>query len=286
MWITKKSMISPKVLGSKIKSLREDASMNQEELAAKVGISRVAISQIEQGNRGIEFLELAKIAEAFNLKTDYFLMDENLPEGVYVSENAQYDFIPEKLKSTILYILEKCAGKPNIGETVLYKLLYFIDFDHFEVYGRPVTGLEYINLQYGPVPAAGKYTMVIESMKANQELKIISQDYYGMKIKRYINLVEYTIDSLTAQEIKIIDDVINSMSDWSARKIEDYVHGDAPWRLTEDKEVIPYHLAMERQTPYTKNYDDVRQFRVTSAQDVLKEIGRISKEDYDYYEKL
>jgi len=30
-----------------------------------------------------------------------------------------------KFKNVLLYILERCAGKPNVGETVLNKLLYF-----------------------------------------------------------------------------------------------------------------------------------------------------------------
>ena len=33
-------------------------------------------------------------------------------------------------------MIEKCGGKPNLGETVLYKLLYFIDFDNFEITGN------------------------------------------------------------------------------------------------------------------------------------------------------
>ena len=48
------------------------------------------------------------------------------------------NFDPKKLKNVILYILEKCAGKPNVGETVLYKLLYFIDFDNFEINNQGV----------------------------------------------------------------------------------------------------------------------------------------------------
>ena len=36
----------------------------------------------------------------------------------------------KKFENVLLYILEKCAGKPNVGETVLYKLLYFSDFNY------------------------------------------------------------------------------------------------------------------------------------------------------------
>ena len=33
----------------------------------------------------------------------------------------------EKFISTFLYVLSEVGGKPNIGETVLHKLMYFID---------------------------------------------------------------------------------------------------------------------------------------------------------------
>jgi len=280
-------MINKKSLGNKIKLLREEKDLSQDDLAQKIGLSRVAISQIEQGNRSVDFLELAKIAEIFKLKTDYFLIEDELPD-IKLSDNKLADnFDPNKLKNIILYILEKCAGKPNVGETVLYKLLYFIDFDSFEINNKSVSGLNYIHLQYGPAPVASQYSPVIEAMKVNKELKIIISDYYGLKIKRYINLINYDIDSLCPKETKVADDVISSLSNMSAAQIEDYSHGDAPWQLTEDKEVIPYFFVFERQTPYAKKEtDDLRYFKATSARDILNQLGPISKEEYDYYENL
>lgn len=281
-------MINKQSLGNKIKVLRESENMSQEDLAQKIGLSRVAISQIEQGNRSVDFLELAKIAGVFKLKTDYFLIEDELP-NVKLTKNEKISstFNSKKLKNVILYILEKCAGKPNVGETVLYKLLYFIDFDNFEVNNKSVTGLGYVHLQYGPAPVASQYLPVIEEMKNNQELRIIIQDYHGLKMKRYINLTGHDIDFLCPQETKVIDDVIGSLSNMSASQIEEYSHGDAPWKLTDDKEIIPYNFVSERQTPYAKrSEDDLRCFKITSAKDVLNQLGSISKTEYDYYENL
>ena len=38
----------------------------------------------------------------------------------------------QKFKEVLIYILNSVGAKPNIGETVIYKLLYFIDFDYYE----------------------------------------------------------------------------------------------------------------------------------------------------------
>ena len=281
-------MINKQSLANKIKALREFERMSQEDLAQKVDLSRVTISQIEQGNRNVDFLELAKIAKVFKLKTDYFLIEDELPDIEPIKNQKNINnFDPIKLKNIILYILEKCAGKPNVGETVLYKLLYFIDFDNFEINNKSISGLDYVHLQYGPVPVAQQYSLVIEEMKSKQELKIIIQNYFGLKIKRYINLVTYNIDSLYSKETKIIDDVIGSLSNMSAFQIEEYSHGDAPWQLTNDKEIIPYNLVSKRQIPYAKrSNEDLRYFKMTGAKDILKQLGPISKIEYDYYENL
>src|SRR3989338_3939873 len=171
-------MISQKKLGGKIKVWREEKNISQEEFAKAVGISRVAVSEIERGNRGVNAIELAKIAGFFNVSTDALLSDDKPSENASLENN--FKFLPIKLKNIILYILEKCGGKPNLGETVLYKLLYFIDFDSFEIPGRPLTGLNYVNRQFGPVPATKEYCGVIEKMQSANQLKIFAKEYYGL----------------------------------------------------------------------------------------------------------
>ena len=61
-----------------------------------------------------------------------------------------------KFKEVLLYVLNKVGSKPNIGETVLYKLLYFIDFDFYEKYEERLIGASYIKNHYGPTPAEFK----------------------------------------------------------------------------------------------------------------------------------
>ncbi len=39
-----------------------------------------------------------------------------------------------------------------MGEPVLYKLLYFADFNYYELYEEHLTGARYRKLPYGPVP--------------------------------------------------------------------------------------------------------------------------------------
>ncbi len=276
-------MISQKKLGERIKNWREERELSQEQFARAIKLSRVAVSEIERGNRGVEAVELMRIANFFDTSADALLNDEKIDKSALAKNKFKFD--PKKLKNVLLYILEKCGGKPNIGETVLYKLLYFIDFDNFEINRQPLTGINYINYQFGPIPDSKEYGVVIKTMIDDGELKIFSQNYYGLVQKRYVALKNYENDIFNSREIKVIDSVINRLSDMGARQIEEYVHEDAPWKLTKEKESIPYSLAFERSAPYARN-DYNKMWQDAAGADVIKRLGPISKEEYDYYSNL
>ncbi len=61
------------IIGSRIKNLRERSGLNQKELALKLQIANSTMSQYESGQRiPSDDLKL-KIAELFNVSTDYLL---------------------------------------------------------------------------------------------------------------------------------------------------------------------------------------------------------------------
>lgn len=277
-------MLNKKQLGQKIKQLRESRDLNQAEMAKKIGLSRVAVSMIESGKRDLEALELAKIAKVFNIPVDFLLRNEESapPKKESRALGKKLEFKKDKLKDIILYILNKCGGKPNIGETVLYKLLYFVDFDNFELHGASISGMRYVKLQYGPVPHASEYSSAVKEMASDGDIKIISQNYHGMPQKRYIALADYDMNSFAPMELKVIDSVISRLSDMNAVQIEDYVHDDVPWKESQEKQIIDYNLAFLR-TPKFSQQDYGFLMQNAAAEDYLKN-NPISQEEYDYYE--
>lgn len=56
----------------------------------------------------------------------------------------------DKLINAILFFAERTQA---LGKIKLFKLLYLLDFEHFRMTGRPVTGMEYRAWKMGPVPA-------------------------------------------------------------------------------------------------------------------------------------
>ncbi len=284
-------MFTQKQLGQKIKKLREEREFSQEKLAKFIGISRAALSELERGNRSIDALELVKMAKVFELSADELLknkkveIEDSIKSKRAVNANKDIKFESEKLRELILYILSKCGGKPNFGETVLYKLLYFIDFDAYESLGRPITGMNYIHQKFGPIPQIKQYKHVVQNMRNNQEIKIFNQDYYGRTQKRYIALKDYKMDGFLIKEKELVDKVLTRLSDMSARQIEEYVHGDAPWNSTKDNEIISYDLVVYRELPYAQ-FDYEQVWQDVAAGDTLKSLGEMSDKEYNYYKNL
>jgi transcriptional regulator with XRE-family HTH domain len=252
-------------LGKKIKELRENNKLSQLKLSERLGISRVSVSQLENGDRKACSKEIVKLAGIFNISTDYLLGLEKEPEVKLEEPIASYAVkqdirisVPSikknKFTEVLLYLLEKTAGKPNIGETVIYKLLYFADCNYYELYEEQMTGATYRKLQYGPVPI--EFTKIVENMEQEKKLRIIKDNYYDYLQKRYIPLVKTDLSKLKASEKDILDKVIEQYSDWSAAKLSEYSHGDMPWKATKSGDIIDYELVFYRTPPYSvRNYE-------------------------------
>jgi uncharacterized phage-associated protein len=160
-----------------------------------------------------------------------------------------------KFMNVFLYMLERCAGKPNIGETVLYKLLYFSDFNYYEIYEEHLTGATYRKLQYGPVPQ--KFDAIIQQMIEKKQIQRVKTTYHGLPQTRYLPLEKADLTLLRASEKEVIDRVIEHMSDWSASAISTYSHNDMPWLASKEGEEISYELVFYREPPFSvRNYGD------------------------------
>lgn len=254
-----------KRLGGRIKELRERTGLSQEKLAEILHISRPAISQIEKGERQVHADELRLLAETFNISTDRLLDLARAPEVVLDLEKlrpAEQEIriaVPQrnlnKFKEVLLYILTKVGSRPNIGETVLYKLLYFIDFDHYEKYEEQLIGATYQKNRYGPTPV--EFQKVIERMVADGELEKVKSSYFQYPQTKYLPLRPPDLTILKASEIRLIDEVLDRLGWMNAGQISEYSHGDVPWLTTEDGGNIPYEAVFYRVKPYSvREYQD------------------------------
>lgn len=247
-------------IGRRIKILREKTGMSQEALAKKMGISRPAVSQIEAGARKIAADELQKLSRIFHVSLDEIFDPPREPE-VHLQKGREGKTpkpqmrisVPQKnlrkFKEVLLYILSKVGSRANIGETVIYKILYFIDFDFYEKYEEQLVGATYQKNRYGPTPI--EFAKIVDQMIADEQIEKVKSKYFDYPQTKYLPLRKPDLTQFKANEIKVIDDVLNRLSDMNAKQISEYSHADIPWLTTEDGEVIEYESVFYRAPPYS-----------------------------------
>ncbi|MDH4220196.1 MAG: DUF4065 domain-containing protein [Candidatus Aminicenantes bacterium] len=248
-------------LGAKIKKIRKSLGLSQERVAKTLGINRVAISQIENGDRKISAEEVAKLSKIFNVPSNILLDLDKEIEVILEKKNlskqkAKQEIrinVPQKnlkkFKEVLLYILKKVGSRPNVGESVLYKFLYFIDFNFYEKYEEQLIGATYIKNNYGPTPK--EFIKIVEDMERKKELVKIDDKYFQYPQRKYLPLREPDLSTLKANEIKMIDEVLEKLSDMNASQISEYSHNDVPWLTTDDGDIIDYESVFYRTAYYS-----------------------------------
>ena len=250
-----------------LRHLREEKDFSQDDLAKQIGVSRPTYVLIEKGERELTVSEAQKLARIFGLSLEDFLeqrapkadapklpakraTEEEPDERISVPQERM-----EKFREILLYILKNVGAKPNVGETVLYKLLYFIDFDFYEKYEEQLMGLKYIKNHHGPSPVG--FTQLVEQMEKDGELMRVKSKYFQFDQKKYIPLKEPDLSMIDAKELQHIDTVLARLSDMNANQIREYSHEDIPWKVQKMGEQLDYEYVFYREAPYsTRSYDN------------------------------
>ena len=161
----------------------------------------------------------------------------------------------EKFKQVFLYILTKVGAYYNVGRTVLYKLLYFIDFDYYELYEEQLMGLEYIKKEHGPIPK--DFLNIVEDMKNNKEVDEVHTKHFDYEMVKYFPCVEPDLSILSGRELEHIDATLNRLAHKSALDISEYSHKDIPWITAKFEHPIDYDAVFYRnEATSVRSYDN------------------------------
>ena len=254
-----------------LKKLRQKNNVSQEFLAEKIGVSRPTYAQIESGARDMSVKEAQKLARFFGLSLEDFLADggglepkvklEKSIKKTKLKKQKQKMRISvpqekvEKFKETLLYILERIGARPNIGEAVVCKLMYFIDFDYYEKFEEQLIGAKYIKNHFGPTPVA--FSEIIAQMEQNGDLTHVVKKYFQHDQKKYLPRRSADLSNFSAQEKELIDWEIERFKDFNATKMRDYSHKDVPWIGANDLQPINYEAVFSRTDEFSvRQYDN------------------------------
>ncbi len=158
----------------------------------------------------------------------------------------------DKLINTVVYFASKTE---YCGKVKLFKLLYFLDFEHFKLTGRSVTGLDYYAWKMGPVP-----TQLYDEIQSPDCDMAAAVEFVEIPVYRGNSTMlkvnpksEFNPNNFTKRELKIMDSLC---SKYSATKAEDMIEAthleNMPWdrvynKENRQRELIPYELSFRSQ---------------------------------------
>ncbi len=248
------------MLGKFILEQRKKHNLTQDFLASKIGVSRPTYMQIENCGRDLTITEAQKLADIFGISFEDFVQEkEESTPVVEIQKSKKKKIIKkeeirinvpqekaEKFEQTFLHILAKIGGKQNIGQTVLYKLLYFIDFDYYEKYEEQLIGAKYIKNMYGPTPVM--FAKIIDKLEKDGKIEKIKSKFYTREQTKYLINPSNTQDvsALSSQELAHIDWEIERLGGMTAVQISALSHLDTPWVVAKEKELLEYEHVFYR----------------------------------------
>src|SRR3972149_10475712 len=124
----------------------------------------------------------------------------------------------KKYKNAILFVAKKIQNG-TLGKLKLMKLLYFLDFDFFEKYGRSVTGDEYLRFEYGPVPRMGE--KILKEMNG-KEIKITRRKIAdGLNDQLHIGaLKDFDINVFTKEELLALEEIADKWKKFTGTEMK------------------------------------------------------------------
>lgn len=166
----------------------------------------------------------------------------------------EYD--ANKLKQLILYVAEQLLEDRHGGATKLNKVLFFADFAHMRMHGRPITGVPYQKLEHGPAPRT--LTSISAELVRDKQATLKREAFLGYKFERFerfVPLVPADLSVFEPDEIDTVNQVIADLAGFTARQVSDLSHEEFGWQMVDYNETIPYATAGLRKAELTPSIE-------------------------------
>lgn len=153
----------------------------------------------------------------------------------------EFELNEEKFKELLLYLATQCEGDRYFGATKVNKQLFFADFLAYANLGRPITGAEYMALEFGPAPR--RLRPLREELIEDGDLSLDRRKYQ----ERIVAHRPPNLKVFTKQELKIINQVIEELRGNDANDVSQLSHRFLGWaaaraegQATGENVTIPY----------------------------------------------
>lgn len=216
--------------------------LSQSDIADAIGVkSRSTVVAIESGDRDLTSEELGRLADYLGVEI----------ADLVAYEIPDYDKYREMLIETLRRYQTYNNEKPGASKTLLAKLIYLADFAWFYNELKPMSGMKYRRLPYGPVP--DQFFRIVDEMvdRGELDLKVIpptaGKKSPAQKLSLSADLFDEPIQYLSQKELSLIDEIVKKRKDDTVDEIVDFTHNQLPWQVTRPNEFIAYELITQEE---------------------------------------
>lgn len=152
----------------------------------------------------------------------------------------------EKLINAIIFFAKHTQ---NLGKVKLWKLLYFLDFQHYRDVGRSVTGLQYFAWSKGPVPVELQNEVDHPAADMQQKLDLTAYEFAKGRALSITAKADFDAGLFSKRELRLLESLATEFRDASADDMIEATHlENQPWdkvfNVQGKKQAnIPYELA-------------------------------------------
>lgn len=150
-----------------------------------------------------------------------------------------------KMKELILHVATASENDENFGAVKLNKILFYADFLSYLKRGVSITGQEYFALDEGPAPR--RLVPIREQMKQKGEIAIKTVNRFGFPQNRIVALREPDYSKLDAEDIAIVNAIIERLRGKTGKEVTNDSHRFAGWIAAfskGEKTTIPYSMVL------------------------------------------
>ncbi|MCG8073714.1 MAG: Panacea domain-containing protein [Candidatus Thiodiazotropha taylori] len=156
----------------------------------------------------------------------------------------------EKLLNIVAFFVQNTR---YCGKTKLFKLIYFLDFEHYSDTGRSVSGLDYYAWPMGPVPVELNDQIESSDPKLTDALEVSQKPLPGGKaMVVFTPKIDFDAKLFTRRELRLMESLAQ---EFNVAKADDMVEAthleNLPWHQVYEVEgrkqqLIPYDLAFRK----------------------------------------
>jgi DNA-binding XRE family transcriptional regulator/uncharacterized phage-associated protein len=223
---------------SRIEQARLAMGYTQEQAARAIGVSRPTYVSIETGKKELTVSQARALSSILRISMDDIV---GASDGLSVFSDILAS--TEKYKQIILNSIKYGAGEDGkITKTKLAKLVYLADFIWYYLNSSPMSGMTYRKLPRGPV--ADVYFRALDEM---EEDGTIIREPKGKAFLYSLVEQEAPVNKLSEDELSLIEKIGKDWQNKSTDDIVSFTHGQLPWQICREGEVIPYGLITQEE---------------------------------------